>query len=545
MSVIVNVSDLLRAAAERDPDGAALVEDRRAPDGASRRRSVGWRELDEAADAVARGLSARGLVAGHRVALVMANRVDLPIAYFGILRGGMVAVPINPRSTASEIARMLGDSGARVVLVDEAGVAQTRQALATLAADHPRPSVVVDGCEADEHETTFADFLAGATGTAPVAPPDPEALAVILYTSGSSGRPRGAMLTHRALLANIDQVAALERAPMAPDDVALGLLPMFHVYGLNAVLGQAVRQGATVVLVDGFDPGGLLDLIVAEGVTNLPLAPPVVAAWAGRPDLREKLASVRTVMSGASNLDPDLAAEFEQSCGHPVEQGYGLTEAAPVISVTLASPREPGDPPRPGSVGHPLPGVELRVLETGRGPSDTQVVPEAIVSGDPSEIWVRGANLFSGYWPDGADGPGEDGWYATGDIGLIGTDGDLVLVDRVRELVIVSGFNVYPREIEDVVAEVTGVHQVAVIGQPHEETGEAVVAFVEPDPSAGIADDELVEAVRARCRTRLARFKQPSQVVVVAGLPRSATGKIEKGRLRAQARSGALGLDLR
>lgn len=539
--MIVNVSDLLRSTAERDPDGTALIENRAAADG-SVRREITWRDLDEAADAVARGLSARGLVAGHRVALVMANRIDLPIAYFGILRGGMVAVPINPRSTAAEVSRMIADSAARVALVDETAVAQTREAATEIG--HPF-DLVVDGCEAGANESTFEDFLAGATGTAPVAPRDPEALAVILYTSGSSGRPRGAMLTHRALLANIDQVANLGRAPIAPDDVALGLLPMFHVYGLNAVLGQAVRHGAAVVLVDGFDPSGLLDLIVAEGVTNLPLAPPVIAAWAGRSDLREKLASIRVVLSGASSLDADLAEEFSSSSGHVVEQGYGLTEAAPVISVTLASPRDPGTPPVPGSVGHPLPGVEVKVLDTGRTPADQLTIPESIVSGDPSEIWVRGDNLFSGYWPDGVEGPGADGWYATGDIGIIGTAGELVLVDRVRELVIVSGFNVYPSEIEDVIAEVRGVQQVAVVGLPHEETGEAVVAFVEADATAPTEPSELIEAIEARCRTRLARFKQPTQIMVVGGLPRSATGKIEKGRLRAQARSGALGLDTR
>lgn len=544
--VIVNVSDLLRSAAERDPDGTALVENRAAAEGPVRRQ-ITWRELDEAADAVARGLSTRGLVAGHRVALVMANRVDLPIAYFGILRGGMVAVPINPRSTATEIGRMIADSAARIALVDESAVAQTREAVVDLA--HPL-DLIVDGCqpvatETSATETAFADFLAAATGTPPVAPRDPESLAVILYTSGSSGRPRGAMLTHRALLANIDQIAQLERAPIAPDDVALGLLPMFHVYGLNAVLGQAVRHGATVVLVDGFDPSGLLDLIVAEGVTNLPLAPPVIAAWAGRSDLREKLADIRVVLSGASSLDPDLAAEFWASSGHVVEQGYGLTEAAPVITVTLASAHEPRTAPVAGSVGHPLPGVEVKVLDTGRTPADRLTIPEAVVSGDPSEIWVRGDNLFSGYWPDGTEGPGGDGWYATGDIGIIGTGGELVLVDRVRELVIVSGFNVYPREIEDVIAEVSGVQQVAVVGLPHEETGEAVVAFVEADAAAGADPDGLIEAIEARCRTRLARFKQPGQILIVGGLPRSATGKIEKGRLRAQARSGALGLDTR
>ncbi|AXT83875.1 AMP-dependent synthetase [Aeromicrobium sp. A1-2] len=519
----VNVSDYLRAAASHDPGGVALVEHRTA------RREVTWREFDEAADAVARGLTARGLVAGQRVAIVMANRIDLPIAYFGILRGGMVAVPINPRSTTREIGRMLADSLARVVLCDEAGVTQVREAVT----DEHQISVIVDGADPGPGESGFEAFLADATGAAPAAPADAEALAVVLYTSGTSGKPRGAMLTHRALIANIEQVARLDPPAMTSDDVCLGLLPMFHIYGLNCVLGQAVRQGARVVLVDGFDPGGLLDQIVAEGITNIPLAPPVVAAWAGRDDLRDKLALVTTILSGASALDPELAETFLASSGKYIEQGYGLTETAPVIATTFGSPRDASTSPKSGSVGRALPGIDVRIVEANGEDSR---------AGDPAEIWVRGDNLFSGYWPDGVDGPRDDGWYPTGDIGLLDEDGDLTLVDRLRELVIVSGFNVYPFEVEDVIAEVPGVAQVAVVGLPDEETGEAVVAFVVPD-RPGADESVLLESVEAHCRTRLARFKQPRRIVVVHGLPHSATGKVAKGRLRALARSETLGLD--
>lgn len=518
----VNLSDLVRQAAERSPDGAALVEHR--PD----RREISWGRFDDAVDRLARALSGRGLVAGQRVAIVMANRVDLPIAYFGILRGGMVAVPVNPRSTVAEIGRMLSDSAVRLVLCDETGLAAVREVVGEL---ERRPVVVVDGAEASDDEVGFEAFLAEATGTAPAAPQDAESPAVILYTSGSSGRPRGATLSHRALAANIEQIAALENLPVGPDDVVLGLLPLFHVYGLNAVLGQAVHQGAPVVMVDGFDPVGLLDLIVAEGVTNLPLAPPVIAAWAGRSDLREKLAGVRTILSGAAHLDPDLAEAFHESSGHWIEQGYGLTEASPVIAVTLASNRDPDTAPKPGSVGRVIPGIEIRITEADGTPAEP---------GDPAEVWIKGPNLFSGYWPDGADGPDGEGWYPTGDIGLLDADGDLTIVDRLKELVIVSGFNVYPTEVEDVIAEVRGVVQVAVVGQPDPETGEAVTAFVEIEDGA---DEAVVrESIDADCRTRLARFKQPSRVVVVNGLPRSATGKVEKGRLRALARSEDLGL---
>ncbi|MGH3459554.1 class I adenylate-forming enzyme family protein [Aeromicrobium sp.] len=523
----VNVSDFLREAAEQDPGGTALVEHR------DERHQLSWADLDSCADAIARSLSGRGLVAGQRVAVVMANRVDLPIAYFGILRGGMVAVPVNPRSTTREIGRMLDDAKVKVVLCDEAGALPVREAIA--GGDGPSDcSVVVDGTKPLKGETAFSTFLDNAPDVHPAAPRDAEALAVILYTSGTSGRPRGVMLTHRALIANIEQTAAIDPPPVTRDDVCLGLLPMFHIYGLNAVLGQAVRQGACVLMVDGFDPSGLLDSIEAEGVTNLPVAPPIVASWAGRDDLREKLAGVSLVMSGASTLDPDLAATFFESSGHHVEQGYGLTETAPVIATTLGSPRGPGDAPKPGSVGRPLPGIEVRVIDShGHDAS----------AGDPAELWVRGDNVFSGYWPDGADGPREDGWYPTGDVGLIDADGDLTLVDRLRELVIVSGFNVYPFEVEDVIGEVDGVAEVAVVGTPDEQTGEAVLAFVVP--GEGVGEDAVRTAVQEHCRERLARFKQPARIVIVSGLPHSATGKVAKGRLRALARSDALGLGLK
>ena len=466
---------------------------------------------------------------GQRVAVVMANRIDLPIAYYGILRGGMVAVPINPRSTTREINRMLADSKARVVLCDEAGIAQVREAVT----EDQQISLIVDGAEPLAGETSFVSFLADASGTDPASPPDDEALAVVLYTSGTSGKPRGAMLTHRALIANTEQIARLDPPPVTSDDVCLGLLPMFHIYGLNCVLGQAVKQGAGVLLVDGFDPGGLLDLISSEGVTNVPLAPPVVAAWAGRDDLRDKLATVTMILSGASALDPDLAETFLASSGKHIEQGYGLTETAPVIAVTMGSKRTADGGPKAGSVGRPLPGIDVRIVDASG---------EDASAGDPAEIWVRGDNVFSGYWPDGVDGPREDGWYPTGDIGYLDEDGDLTLVDRLRELVIVSGFNVYPFEVEDVIAEVPGVAQVAVVGLPDEETGEAVVAFVVPE-AAGADEATLLETVEAHCRTRLARFKQPSRVVIVRGLPQSANGKVAKGRLRALARSETLGLD--
>jgi long-chain acyl-CoA synthetase len=528
-----NVADLLRLRSDEHPDRIALVE------AYGTERSVTWSELEGRVDACARGLAELGLVTGNRIAIAMVNGVDFVTAYLGALRAGLTAVPANPRSATGELMRMLADSGALVVIGDETTATTVRSAVAGLedalrgADDALRsrssiPRIVVAQTTPVDGELGFDALLTG-DGRPVVSPADAEALALLLYTSGTSGRPRGAMLTHRALLANVAQTAAIEPPPVRSDDVVLGLLPLFHVYGLNAVLGQVLACGARLVLLDHFDSDETLDLVDRSGITNLPVAPPVIAAWAGRPDLRDKLSGVRFVLSGAGPLDPDLAEEFESAAGVTVHQGYGLTEAAPVVTSTLTAT---GGSAVPGSVGNAIPGVEIEVRDGSGRP---------VAGDDPAQIWVRGANLFSGYWPDGVDGPDEDGWYATGDIGVRSPEGDLILVDRLRELVIVSGFNVYPTEVEEAIAAVSGVAETAVIGTPDEESGEAVQAYIVAADDV-VSTEELVDRVRSHCEVSLARFKWPKRITVVEGLPHSANGKVAKGRLRAQARRDALGL---
>ncbi|MDN5854356.1 MAG: AMP-binding protein, partial [Actinomycetia bacterium] len=528
----VNVSALASERAQVGPADLALVESFRGG------RTTTWAELDEMVEKTARALAGSGLVAGHRVALAMTNRVEFVVSYLGALRGGHVAVPMNPWSATGELMRMVADSGSRVVVCDEATVDNVRAAVGGLAAaldtadDQLRarasvPKIVVVDGYLEDGEVGFDDYLSGAPDVPVASPSDPEALAALLYTSGTSGSPRGVMLSHRSLLASIEQIGMIEPSPMTGKDVVLGLLPLFHVYGLNVVLGQVLRTGAKLILVRRFEHDETLDVVAEHGVTNIPIAPPVVAAWAGRDDLRTKLDGVELVLSGAAPLDQDLAELFVESSGLPIEQGYGLTEAAPVITSTLtARERGPGEAPKVGSVGAAVPGLELRVLDG----SGREAQP-----GDPGEIWIRGENLFSGYWPDGTDAPDADGWYATGDVGVLDRDGDLSLVDRLRELVIVSGFNVYPSEVEDVMVELDEIAEAAVIGISDPDTGEAVQAFVVPsDPHASAA--ELVDRVRSHCESRLARFKWPKHVTVTTDLPHSANGKVAKGRLRAQAR---------
>jgi long-chain acyl-CoA synthetase len=528
--VSAHLPDLLRESAAASPDRSALVE--------ATGRRVTWAELDAEVDRVAAGFAELGLVAGYRVVIALGNRVEFVTAYLGALRARLVAVPVNPRSATGELVRMVADCGARLVVTDAETVTTVRQAVAGLedalvGADEELrsragvPRVVVVDAPTLPTETAYADLVASATAGMPGSP-DPESLAVLLYTSGASGRPRAAMLSHRALTANIEQAAAVDPPMLLPDDVLLGVLPLFHVYGLNAVLGQVLRLGARLVLVDGFDAEGALSLIEDEAVTVVPVAPPVLAYWMEIPDLRERLSGVRMVLSGSAPLSPEVQTAFSERSGVVVHQGYGLTEAAPVVTSTLQ-----GVTAEAGSVGAVLPGIEVRLVDAaGR----------AVEGDDPGEIRIRGDNLFSGYWPDGADGPDEEGWYATGDVGFLDEHGHLFLVDRLKELVIVSGFNVYPVEVEDVVLEVDGVAQAAVIGTEDPRTGEAVVAYVRPVEGSSLTAVELEAAVREHCEVRLARFKQPAQIHVVDRLPQTATGKIAKGRLRAVQRRRGLGL---
>lgn len=499
-----DISALVAEAAAEVPDRQSLVE--------SGGRTLTWLQLEDEVGRIATGLGAHGIRAGQRVMIVVGNRIEFVTTYLGVLRAQVVAVPVNPRSTSGEVARMIADSGTRLVVTDETAVEVVRASLAELV-DVPAPTVVVTGAEPGEGEVALAALRAEVVR--PVPPlPDPEKLAALLYTSGTSGRPRAAMLSHRALLANIEQVAAVEPPMMHGDDVVLGVLPLFHVYGLNAVLGGVLRHRARLLLVEHYDPQAVLDLIDDEACSVVPIAPPVFAHWLPDEHLRERLGPVRLVLSGSAPLEPEVIERFTATTGIPVHQGYGLTEAAPVVTSTLCS-REP----RVGSVGAALPGIELRLVDETWG----QVEGE-----DPGRIQVRGDNLFSGYWPDGADGPDADGWYATGDVGFLDASGDLFLVDRVKELVIVSGFNVYPTEVEDVIREVDGVAEAAVIGVPDAETGEAVVAYV----VASRPVTHLEEAVRAHAIVRLARFKQPTRIEVVDELPLTVTGKVQKGRLR-------------
>ena len=498
-----NLADLVRAAARRGPDRPALRGSGLGPD-----EAVTWGRLDALVDAAAAALRGLGLQPGDRVGLSLGNTLDFPVAYFGVLRADLVAVPLNPGYTGEELRWTLGDSGARALV----GGTRAAEALEPVAAQLPDlEHVLVAG-------GSWSELVATAQPEAGAAPPDPvrqgEDLAVLLYTSGTSGRPKGAMLPHRALLANLAQTAAISPPVVVADDVVLLVLPLFHVYGLNAALGAVAWHGATGLLVERFDPVETLAEVRRAGVTNLVGAPPMYVAWSMLPDVGDALSSVRLALSGAAPLPPAVLAAVHERTGRPVFEGYGLTETAPVVSSTLMS-----EVAKPGSIGRPVPGVELRLVDEQGRP---------VEEGDPGEVVVRGANVFAGYWPDGEGGPDADGWWATGDVAYLDGDGDLHLVDRRQELVLVSGFNVYPREVEDVLVQHPEVVEAAVLGIAHPYTGEAVKALVVRTPGSRLTAEDVI----AHCARSLARFKCPTAVEFVPSLPRGATGKVRKGTLR-------------
>ena len=498
--------DPVRDAARRRPDSPALI----AGD-----TVLTWADLDQRVDRAARRLAA-GTGRGDRVAIILGNTPEFAAAYFGTLRAGRVAVPLNPAYAADEVEFALADSGAVRVVADDAVLGRLR-----LPEGVAVPSSDLSGSSPDDDLAPAADAPAATD------------LAVLLYTSGTSGRPKGAMLTHRALAANHDQLQRIEPAVIGSDDVVLLTIPFFHAYGLNTGLGAVAHHAACGVLVDRFDPAATLSLIAKHQVTAVIGVPSMYAAWSLTPGV--DVWPVRTAVCGAAPLDPADAARFTAATGTGIMIGYGLTEAAPVLTTTAVSDRA-----KIGSIGRPLPGVSL-VLRTADGEvlwadgeiaesaaDDLDLDLEVSAGTDPGEIVVRGDNLFSGYWPDGHDGPDADGWWGTGDIAYADADGDLVLVDRIGELILVNGFNVYPAEIERVLDEHPGVAEAAVIAVADERTGQAPYAYVVPalDPAPTPAELQVF------CAARLARYKLPAGVEIVGELPHSAIGKVRKGALR-------------
>lgn len=507
----VDVAARLRNAAQRRADHPALLW-------AEGARTYG--ELHARVDAATAQLQAAGIGPGDRVALVLGTCPAFVEALAAVLRAGAAVVPLLPALAPDELRHALVDSGARVAVVGPERADDVVGLKATGALPDLTLLVTADVEVADC--PVWEAWLADA-GEPRWVPRDLDDVAALVYTSGTTGRPRGAVLTRRNLAVNQDQSLA-GRFGVGAEDVVLLVLPLAHIYALNVGIGASLTAGATMVLVPRFEPAATLDAVVSHGVTVVLGAPPMYLAWLESGLLETAdLGRVRLAVSGAAALPVPVFERFRAATGITIEEGYGLTEASPsVASNALAAAA------RPGSVGLPLPDLEVRLVDDAGAD---------VAAGDPGELWVRGPNVFAGYWQDPtatAEVLTPDGWLRTGDVATRDEDGFLYLVDRRRDLIIVNGFNVYPREVERVLLADPTVSQAAAIGVPHPLTGEEVVAFVVPRPGTEVDPDALL----GRCRSQLARYKCPRRIEVRGELPVTATGKVRRRALRDEAPAG-------
>jgi long-chain acyl-CoA synthetase len=498
-----NVADLVRAAADADADHPALLE-------VVSGRGLTWGALDAAVDAEARRLAAAGAGVRDRVVVRLPGTLSYCVAVFGALRAGCVVVPMAALAAPRELSEVL--SATRAAAVIAAPEDDTAASAGADAGVRVLPPAQTGPPGSSEPQASRVESTTGG-----------EDLAVLAFTSGTSGAARGVMLSHRALLANVAQCAELRPPPVSAADRVLLAVPLFHIYGLGPGLLQVAGAGATAVLAGRFDAAQTLDVIARYRVTTVVGVPPMYRAWlrlAGAETLRPALRTVRLLTSGAAPLDVSLAREFQAATGLGIYEGYGLTEAGPVLTSTLV-----GGAPKYGSVGRPIPGVQLRLVN----PDGTPIEEDVDDDEEPGTglVTARGENLFSGYWPDGDGGPDAEGWFRTSDVGFLDAEGDLHLVDRASDLIIVNGFNVYPHEVERVLLEHPAITAAGVIGMPDEDTGETVRAVLVLREGAELSLADLY----AHCAARLARYKIPTVADVVAELPVTATGKLARREL--------------
>ena len=458
-------------------------------------------------------LTSLGLEPGDRVAILCATNFRFARAWFGILGAGMVAVPLNPQSPAPEIERELAAVGAKAVIAGPAGIAVLEQVDRSVVPNLQhvlRPSGVALADSLD------LDTLRDSVEPTDIVDRTEDDLAALLFTSGTAGAPKAAMLTHGNLAANLRQNMATGGKTIRPDDIGLCVLPLFHIMGLNSILNLSLYVGATLVLQERFDPMTVFETVNDEQITVL-VGPPTFWSALSQIDLvaDDALESIRIAVSGAAMLPNRVVEEMMGRFGVRILEGYGLTEASP--GVTIA--REEDTPV--GSIGRPMVGMEVRIVDAAG---------DDVYIGDEGEIIVRGPNVFVGYLDDPeatARALGPDGWLRTGDIGVVDDDGYVYLVDRAKDLIIVSGFNVFPAEVERVLNAHPGVVESGVVGVAHPHTGESVKAFVVAEPGRVLEEDDLIEW----CATELARYKCPTKIDVVDEIPRGLGGKIIRREL--------------
>ncbi|TDW21879.1 long-chain-fatty-acid--CoA ligase [Kribbella kalugense] len=461
-----------------------------------------YNDLDDAASRVVTLLREYGVQPGDRVGLMLPNVPEFAIVFYGVLRAGGIAVPMNPLLKRREVEYYLDDSGARVLFgwheiaaEAEAGAKAAGTDLVTVAPQEFRALVGTREPATDP------------------ASRDGEDTAVILYTSGTTGRPKGAELTHAGLNTN-QAVSARTLFKIGPDDVVMGCLPLFHVFGLTCGLNTAIANGATLTMIPRFSPAKALEVIQRDKVTVFEGVPTMYSAMLGLPD-RDKydVSTLRTCVSGGAALPVEVLRGFEEAFGAIILEGYGLSETSPVASFN-----HPDAVRKPGSIGTPIEGVRMRVVDEAHNP---------VQAGEIGEIQIGGHNVMKSYWNKPADTTAAvdaEGWLSTGDLARQDEDGYFFIVDRKKDLLIRGGYNVYPREVEEVLYEHPAVAEAAVVGIPHPSLGEEIGAAIALKDGETATPEELREFVKSR----IAAYKYPRAVWIVDGLPKGPTGKIQR-----------------
>jgi long-chain acyl-CoA synthetase len=517
---VLNLAILLEDSARKHPDRDAVVL------GETR---LDYRSVDAAANQVANLLVSRGIGRGDKVALSCPNLPYFPIVYYGILKAGAVVVPLNVLLKGREVAYHLEDSDAKAYFCFEGtpDLPMGKEGWAgfgeTSGCEHfflitavPGPDSPIEGVD------TFATALTGQAPSFETAVTDPDDTAVILYTSGTTGQPKGAELSHDNLVLNALTCNRLFESSAISPDRHLVTLPLFHSFGSTVQMNAGFSVGATLVLLPRFDPQQAVALLQKEGISFFAGVPTMywglLGALTEDVDVDKIAASMRVAVSGGASLPVEIIKQFQDQFHVQILEGYGLSETSPVATFS-----DPERDPRPGSIGVPIWGVELKLIDktwnTVEGHGEDKI----------GEIAIRGHNIMKGYYdrPEATEEAIRDGWFRTGDLARRDEDGFYYIVDRAKDMIIRGGFNVYPREVEEVLMTHPEVSLAAVIGVPDQAHGEEVKAYIIRAEGATINEHELVEWAKQQ----MAAYKYPRIVQFVEGLPMTATGKILKREL--------------
>jgi long-chain acyl-CoA synthetase len=496
----LNLASQLVESAAREPEAPAIRLGE---------RELSYGELDEGSARLAALLHEKGVGPGDRIGVMLPNVPEFPVAYYGVLRAGAIVVPMNVLLKRREIAFYLEDSGAKLLLAWHAFAAE--------AGDGTTDA----GAELVEVEpAAFAATLAGLEPSDGLVETDEDDTAVILYTSGTTGKPKGAELTHANLTRNAD-VSRRTTCEVGPGDIVLGALPLFHSFGQTVGMNASIAAGACLTLVPKFDPGEALTTMQRDGVTHFYGVPTMFGALLHHPERGSfDTSSLRTCITGGASMPVEVLRGFEAAFGAKVMEGYGLSETSPV-----ASSNHPDRERKAGSIGTPIEGVEMKLVDEDE---------EEVAQGEVGEIVIRGHNIMKGYWqrPEATAEAMRGGWFHSGDMARVDEDGYFFIVDRKKDLIIRGGYNVYPREVEEVLYEHPKIREAAVVGVPHDEWGEEIGAAVVPMEGEELSPEE----VSAYVKDRIAAYKYPRVVWFLDDLPKGPTGKILKREIEVPAK---------